>query len=104
MIQKNRSEQAPIRNRGRRSSDPLCSTLLPRGRVPFRRSRFNPILRPETENSPVSVSTGERPLEKRGPQLVSRDTGVLFGDIPRFRKSGQNKRGFCSLAIYGPTR
>ncbi len=60
------AEQPLIRNRGRRSFDPLYSTLLPRVRIPFRRSRFKPILRPETGSSPRNVPTGESTQEKRG--------------------------------------
>src|SRR5207249_1595740 len=84
----NRPEYARITNQGRRSRNHVSSTLLPSGRVTFRRSLFKPILRPETENSPVSVSTGERPPKKGGQQFVSRDAGVLFGDSPPYRNPG----------------
>src|SRR5467141_4250565 len=72
------AEQALISNRGGRSGDPLCSTLLPRVRVPFRRSLSKPILRCKYESSPRTVSTGESSPEKRGRQYYSRDARVLF--------------------------
>jgi hypothetical protein len=73
------AEQALFRNRGRRSGDPLCSTLLARVRVPFRRSWFRPILRCKRESSPRNVPTGESPRGKRGPAIFfsRRESAVL---------------------------
>ncbi len=73
-FQQNRSEQAPIRNLYTGSRSHVCSTLLARVRVPFRRSSIKPILRCKRESSPRNVPVGGSPPEKKGSDNFFRAT------------------------------
>src|SRR5260370_42674152 len=74
------TEQALITNRGRRSGDHVYATLLPRGRVPFRRSSIKPILRCKRESSPRNVPVGGSPPEKKGSDNFFRATRECSSD------------------------
>src|SRR2546428_7832637 len=63
-------EQALIRNQGRRSCNHVCSTLLPSGNVPLRRSSSEPILRCKHESSPRNVPASKTHREKGANNLI----------------------------------
>ena len=89
-----RAEQALITNRGRRSRDHSFSRFYHRVRIPFRRSRFNPVLRPETGDSPRTVSTGESPLERRGSTvffLATRECPTISSSEYTWRNGGERR-------------
>src|SRR5712692_9455291 len=77
------TEQALITNLSRRSCNHASSTLLARGRVPFRRSSSEPVLRPKTESSPGNVPAGGRPPKKNGSRILFlRRESTLWKSIP----------------------
>ena len=78
------------------------STLLPRVRVPFRRSRFKPTLRPETQDSPRAVSTGESLQKKRGAEIFSSRRGSALLGVPLLGSSSCEAFQSASLVTHFP--
>src|SRR5207253_862506 len=75
---KNRRECARIANRGRRFLTYRIFTLDDPEKSLVGECFDRPVLSPELEDSPGSISTGESPLEKGGQQYDPRDARAAF--------------------------
>src|SRR5882762_7284081 len=102
-----RPEQALIRNRGRRSFNHVCSTLQPRGRVPFRRSYSSPFRvlnqNPRRETFRLARAHQKKGANKYFPATRARSSRETLGveypvELPSELASfSANFRGFFTL-------